>query len=37
MVCADCDVTWRGVTTDECWSCGETGRVREATPGRVRL
>ncbi|MEM7093489.1 MAG: hypothetical protein AAF567_10845 [Actinomycetota bacterium] len=37
MFCADCDVTWRGQITDECWSCGESGDVRQATPRRVRL
>ncbi len=37
MVCADCDVTWRGFMTDECWSCGDSGKVQEATPRRIRL
>ena len=37
MVCRDCDVTWRGFASDACWSCGESGRVNEATPRRIRL
>ena len=36
MVCALCDVTWRGSDLDECWSCGDAASVAEATPLRVR-
>jgi len=36
MVCASCDVTWRGSADDECWSCGDVATVTVATPRRVR-
>jgi|GEM_PF-2563321 len=36
MVCAGCDVTWRGSSHDECWSCGDSSRVTQATPRKVR-
>jgi len=36
MVCASCEVTWRGVDGDHCWSCGDNTMVDEATPSRVR-
>jgi len=36
MVCASCDVTWRGCADDECWSCGDSVMVAEATPRKVR-
>ena len=36
MVCVSCDVTWRGSFADECWSCGDSAMVTEATPRKVR-
>jgi len=36
MICASCDVTWRGSAVDECWSCGDAASVAEATPRKVR-
>jgi len=36
MICASCDVTWRGEISDECWSCGDSAMVALATPRKVR-
>ena len=37
ICCPDCDVTWRGSTSDPCWSCGAVGHAERAVAPQVRV